>query len=230
MQTNTFTQSFQNSLVASLLISALLLIAFFVLEPSVTSAIGDDFTVEQTISGEIAFATPANDVVMDNPTLGGVTGGLSRGTSTLAITSNSPTGYSLTMAFSSTTAMHKNGDPAVTIPNYAPGTPGTPENFSVAVGEAGFGYSVVAPSAGDAGAKFKNSDGTTCNAGALNTYDVCWYNAADASAAVTLITSSAPATAATTSILFQVGIGANPVPEVPTGVYTATATLTAINI
>jgi hypothetical protein len=230
MQTNTFTHSLKNSLVASLLISMLLLIGFFTLEPSVTSAIGDTFTIEQTIAGEIAFATLANDVVMDNPTLGGVTGGLSRGTSTLAITTNSPTGYSLTMAFSSTTAMHKNGDPAVTIPNYAPNTPGLPENFSVPVGEAGFGYSVVAPSAADVGALFKNSDGTTCNTGALNTYNVCWYNVSDATAAVTLVTASAPATAATTSILFQVGIGANPVPEVPTGVYTATATLTAINI
>lgn len=215
--------------IAAMVAASLLLGMFFLAEPVVSYAITDSFTISQTISGELSFVTPANDVTMD-ATIAGITGGSSLGTSTVVVRTNNPTGYKLSINFASTTAMIHNTATS-SISNYTPASAGTPDNWAIAANSAEFGYSVIAPSGADAATKFQDN-GTTCNGACpLNTYDECWYQDADATTVVDLVNASA-ATAgvgATTSIRFQVEVGANPSPAVVTGTYTATATLTLVD-
>ena len=148
--------------------------------------------------------------------------------STFNVTTNDPDGYTVTIQFSTTTAMQGDGLNS-DIDNYTPASAGVPdEDFSVPAGDAEFGYHVLGiTTPGDIDASFKISGGT-CGSG-TNTSGDCWYNRADATTTEQIVDASA-ATAgsgATTSLVFQVGVGANPVPALETGFYIATATLTA---
>jgi hypothetical protein len=199
------------------------------LEPTIAHGITDVFTVRQQITSEISFKTAPNDVVM-SPSLQGITGGTSYGTSTVAITTNSPAGYTMTIAFATVTAM-QGENISSDIDNYTPSTPGTPDfNFSVPAGDAEFGYtvdSITTPA--DISSLFKDN-GAACNAGAGTLVGKCWYGTTTATNAVSLInrTSATPGTGATSTIVFRVGVGATPVPALQTGFYNATATLTAL--
>lgn len=203
--------------------------SYFIFEPIIAHGIVDTFTVRQQITSEISFKTAPNDVVM-TPSLQGITGGNSFGTSTVAITTNSPAGYVMTIAFATGTAM-QGENIASDINNYTPTASGTPDfNFSVPAGSAEFGYtidSVTTP--GDIHARFKDS-GAACNTGSGTLVGKCWYGNENATSPVTLIsrTSATPGTGATSTIVFRVGVGVTPVPALQTGFYTATATLTAL--
>jgi len=203
------------------------LISFIVLEPVVSHAIDDDFTVSQTITGEISFSTPANDVTM-SPAIASLTGGTSNGTSTVVVTTNNSTGYNMTIAFASATAMYRNSGGGE-IDNYAPAAPVTPD-FTFDTGEAfgQFGYSVVGDSAAEVDPTFQDNGTDTCATGSSNTQGACWF--APSTTAETIINRSNAtlATGATTSVKFRVYVPANPSPTIPTGTYVATATLSAV--
>jgi hypothetical protein len=216
-----------HALLAATLSVTVLLAGFFLAEPVVGHAITDNFTIKQTIDSELSFATNANDVVMDT-NINSITGGSSLGTSTVAVRTNNPTGYTLSINFASTTAMHH--DSVIgSIPNYTPAASGVPDNWAIAANSAEFGYSVIAPSVGDIDPRFED-DGATCGSGgSTNTFDECWYQDADATTVVDLVNSSSPTNSGTTTIRFQVEVGANPAPAVAFGAYTATATLTLLD-
>jgi hypothetical protein len=229
MYITTITSHVYAAAIAALLTTVLCLGSFFLFEPYVAHGIVDTFTVRQQITGEISFKTAPNDVTM-SPALQGITGGTSYGTSTVAITTNNPTGYYMTIAFSTSTAMQ--GELVSTdIANYTPATPGTPDyNFSVPAGSAEFGYTVDAVTTpGDIDPLFKDN-GSACNTGAGTVVGKCWYGTTTATNAVRIInrSSATPGTGATSTVVFRVGVGANPVPALQTGFYTATATLTAL--
>jgi hypothetical protein len=215
-----------NALVASSLAIAVLAVSFSLFEPAVSHG-QETFTVTQQITSEVSFLTSPGDVTMSGP-IQGVTGGTSYGTSTFNVSTNDPDGYNVTIQFSTTTAMQGVGLSS-DIDNYTPATGGVPdENFSVAAGDAEFAYSVVGvttPSSVDS--SFKVSGGV-CGSG-TNTAGKCWYNKANATVAETIVNATAPTagTGATTSVVFRVGVGANPSPALETGFYIATATLTA---
>lgn len=218
-----------NAIVASLLILTFLAASYFVFEPIAAYGITDTFTVEQQVTSEISWRTLSNDVTM-TPALQGLTGGNSFGTSTFAINTNNPTGYNMTLAFATNTAM-QGENVSSDIDNYTPAVGGTPDySFAVGANDAEFGYSVNGVTTpGDIDARFKNN-GSACNTGSSATVGKCWYNTAAAASAVTIInrTTATPGTGATSTIVFQVGITANPSPAVQTGYYNATATLTAV--
>jgi hypothetical protein len=216
-----------NALVASVLLVTFLMVSFFLYEPLVAHGIVDTFKVTQQITSEISFKTAANDVTM-SPALQGLTGGTAYGTSTVAITTNNPTGYNMTMAFATVTAMQGVGVSS-DISNYTPSVGGTPDyNFSVGANAAEFGFTVNGVTTpGDIDVRFKDN-GSACNGGfSGTTAGTCWYNAADATTPVGIINRTT-ATRATSTIVFRVGISANPSPAIQTGFYTATATLTAL--
>jgi hypothetical protein len=218
-----------NAIVAAVAMVSLLLISYSAFEPIVaqggTASTTDTFTVRQQIAGEISFTSPANDVTM-TPSIGGILGGTAYGTSTFAVSTNNPTGYNITIRFASTTAMLQETGSS-SIANYTPAG-GVPDaTFAVGANTGEFGYTVNAPSA-SLPVHFNNNGGT-CGEGTDATPNTCWWNQADATSARTIINSSVPTipTGATTTLVFQVGITANPSPAIPAGFYTATATLTA---
>jgi len=218
-----------NAIVASVLTVSVLLVSYLTFEPLVAYGIVDTFEVTQEITSEISFRTAPNDVTM-TPALQGLTGGNSFGTSTVSINTNNTTGYNMTIAFASSTAMR--GDGVTTdIDNYTPSVAGTPDyTFSVGANDAEFAYTVNGVTTpGDIDARFKDS-GAACNTGSGTVVGKCWHGAANAVTPVTIINrlTATPATGATSTIVFQVGITANPSPAVDEAFYTATATLTAV--
>lgn len=205
----------------SVLFVAVALMSFMAFEPADTFAITDQFTVTQSITGEIAFQTLAADVTM-SPSIAGLTGGVSSGSTTVAVRTNDPQGYTLSISFASTTAMLYDDGPQY-IPNYG----GSPTyNFTVTAGQSDFAF---AASSTNIVAALQNN-GSTCGAGSNKSAANCWLLPTNAATPYTLVNRSTPTPAdgELTNISFRVGVGANPNPTLPIGTYTATATLTAL--
>jgi len=161
--------------------------------------------------------TGANNVVL-SPTIPGVTGGTSNGSTTVTVTTDSQAGYSLTIAAESSPALIKGAD---TIADYVP--TGNPDfTFTTGAADSHFGYS---PEGVDVVQRFKDN-GAACNAGALNTALACWDGLSTSQETIASYANSNHPSGATTSIRFRVGVGGSVAQ--PLGVYTATTTITAV--
>lgn len=220
-----------SALIASAVALSLLIASFSMFEPAVTfGQETDTFTVTQEIAGEISFLTNPNNVVMSQAISGGITGGSSLGTTTFNITTNDADGYTVTLRFSSTTAMNSTSTPNLHIDNYIPATSGGSDGdytMSVGAGAHGFAYSVYnVTTPTDVNNSFEHS-GANCAGTGSASVQRCWYNQSDASSTKQIIDAAGPTvgTGATTTITFQVILGSNS--GVATGWYVATGTLTA---
>ncbi len=232
MNLSHITHSAGSALIASLLMMALVLASFFILEPSVgraqLSPQSDTFEVTQEITAEISFETPAQDVTMA-PSIASLTGGSSYGDTYVVVNTNNATGYNMTIAFSSTTAMTRDGGGGV-INNYAPASDGTPDYSFTTDTFAQFGYTVVASTTSELDQSFLDNASNACNQPAgtdTSATSTCWMDPDDTAEQIILTNSATPLSGSTTTIAFRVHVPANPSPAVPTGFYTATATLTA---
>lgn len=228
-------QRIRGSFYESLIVLALLTITFIILEPTVGRAVTpgpDEFTVTQAITDEVSFETVAQDVIMNPSSIPGLTGGQATGTAFVVVSTNSPTGYTLDISFSTVTAMTRNGsNGADVINNYSPsGTTSPTVNF--VIGGSGtpgeFGYSVDASSSYTVAEEFRGN-GTLCNIGPAGTesVDQCWQAPAEATREIINATTSTPTGGATTTVKFVVEVPSNPTPTLNTGTYVATVTLTA---
>lgn len=171
---------------------------------------------QQMTTRFISLSTPAS--VIMTPSIGGVTGGESNGSTTVTVTTDSSAGYTLTIASEETPALRKGID---MILDYVPA--GGPDfAFTTDTGEAHFGYS---PEGVDTVARFLDN-GVACGAGSLDTALACWDGLDIASEAIAQSSESNHPDGATTTVYFKVGVAplANPVP----GTYIATTTLTAL--
>lgn len=162
--------------------------------------------------------TPAADVVM-SPSLGGLTGGTSNGSSSVIVTTDNPAGYYLTYQASGTPAMRS---PLDSIDDYAQGVDAD-YAFAVVSNEARFGFS---PSGADITSYFKDN-GALCGVGTLDTALACWVGfASDGATTIAEGTDANHPNGATTTIHFRVGVGSGA--GILDGLYTATTTLTAL--
>ncbi len=219
--------SVQKAFVAAFLIFALGVLTFFAFEPSVGRAISSNFTVSQTISAEISFLATTSVTTMVG-SIAGVTGGYATGTNLTVVSTNNSTGYNMTLQFSSSTAMNLNNGVAF-INNYTPAATSAPDFVWVdnSSGQAAeFGYTVRASTTGEVDPSFRNN-GSACNVGATETDDRCWQNPTS-TVAETIINTSSATPSSTTTIKFKVAVPNSPSPTLPTGVYIATGTLTAV--
>ena len=197
---------------------------FLVSEPTLSLAIEDQFTVTQTITSEISFSTTANNVTM-SPSLGGITGGTSNGTTTVVVLTNENAGYTMTIKASSSPAMQGNTQGG-TIADYTPAATGIPDfTYSVPSSQE-FGYSVSASTTADLAQKFLD-DTTTCNTGSADTSGAasCWYGLSTTATSTILRTSETSASGSKSSVYFKLTINSGS--AVPEDVYVATTTLTA---
>lgn len=208
---------------------------FISLEPVVgRTQATDTFTVTQTITGAIAFAQNANDVTMDGA-IDGLTGGTAYGTTTVRVTTNNATGFNMTIDFSSTTAMRRDGAAEnQEILNYvnSTSTDTYASGFDTTQPGAQFAFTVDASSTADISDVFTNT-GSLCgtsNNGSFTAY-TCWRGASstDETFETELISTSGPtpSSGSTSTVMFRVTVPPNPVPAVPNGTFVATATLTA---
>jgi hypothetical protein len=219
-------KSTYSALTAAFLVVAVTLTLFLVLEPTVGRSAVDTFKVTQTVTDETAFIVTANDVTM-SPSLAGLTGGTAAGTTSVRVRTNNATGYTMSIAFSSSTAMGRNGGGGV-IANYAPAAVNVPDFTFTNEAFSQFAYTVIASTSADLNTSFRDT-GAACNAGAGNISNSCWLN--PSTTAKTIITTSAPSlsSGSTSTVAFRVNIPNNPTPSVAEGTYVATATLTAVN-
>ena len=220
--------SARSAFIASFLIFALGVISFFAFEPSIGRTASDVFLVTQSITDETSFMASTTDVTL-SPSISGLTGGTSSGTTTVRVLSNNNTGYNMTLAFSNTVAMQGNAFGG-SIPNYTPASTTVPDfTFSVGANTAEFAYTVSASSTSDLDTTFRNN-GTLCNnASGGDTAFSCWFNPSTTPEIIVNRGTSTPASGATTSIAFRLQVTSNPSPAIPEDTYTATATLTAVN-
>lgn len=220
----------QAFLAASLII-ALVGVSFFLLEPRVGRAItGTPFTIKQTITDEISFLTQAPNVTMVGE-LQGITGGTANGSSTVVVRTNSAGGYEMSIAFyDNGTAQTMRGDVSLSssIRDYPATAGGEPTFlFSTASTSAVFAYTVSAADDLDLDASFID-DGADCNEAGGYTVDRCWMEPATTTFRI-IDRGNSAATGATSTIHFRVHVPNTPTPTLEEDVYTATATLTAVN-
>ncbi len=227
-QLQTATSELLRAVGIGIVFGLLLMVTYLAFEPVLGQAIEDEFTVTQEITGEIAFSTPANDVDMA-PALASVTGGTSTGASQVVVTTNSAGGYTMDIRFATgtnDTAVMEDGSGNV-IPNY-PATTTPDHDFSAPANSAAFGYAVKASNTTDVVALLRDNGGGVCNSGTDNTDFVCFIAPTTTDRQIINRLSAPPTSGATTTIQFQVVVSPNPSPLIPTGFYTATATLTAL--
>lgn len=161
--------------------------------------------------------TLPSDVTM-SPSLQGISGGTSNGSTTVTVTTDSPAGYSLTIAAANNPAMQSVSN---SIANYNQGAEAD-YSFLVTSGAASFGFS---PSSVDVVQEFKDNT-SLCGVGSSDTLLACWAGMTTAAISISQGTGSNHPSGATTTIYFKVGIGSGA--GVISGLYTATSTLTAL--
>ena len=219
----TISNSFISSVIALLLSFAV----FLVCEPNIGQAIVSTFRITQSVTAEISFVVTPSNVAM-SPSIAGITGGNSAGTTSVRVRTNNDIGYNMTIAFSSTTAMRQTSQGNLgSISNYNPTTINVPDFAFTNEVFSQFGYTVIASTSADLNTSFRDS-GAACNTSTGNLANSCWLN--PSTTAKTIINTSLPSTSSgsTSTIAFRINIPPNPVPLVPEGGYTATATLTAV--
>lgn len=169
---------------------------------------------------EVYIAISGATNVDMSPSIPGVTGGTANGSTTVTVTTDSPSGYALTIEASGSPAMNKGSD---SIADYAPVGLIPDYNFITGAADAHFGFS---PEGVDVVQLFKDNGTNACNTGASQTALKCWDGLSTFEETIASASGSNHPNGATTSVMFRVGVGS--VVVQPPGLYTATTTVTAL--
>jgi len=168
MMTKQYLHSATHAFIASILIVAVMAMSYFIVEPQVGRAqdTSGPFTITQEIVGETSFIVDAVNTTMVG-SLNGITGGTANGSTTVAVRTNSPTGYTMDIAFfnnGTDNAMLGSSTASEAIRDY-PAVGGEPTFlFSTASTSAVFAYTVSAVDSADLDQSFLDS-GAACNTG-----------------------------------------------------------------
>ncbi len=168
---------------------------------------------------EVYIALTGGSIITLTPSLGGIVGGTSNGSTTVTVVTDNSAGYSLTIAASNNPAMQKGAD---SIANYVPA--GAPPDFafSIPAGSAVFGFS---PEGVDVASRYKDN-GSTCNTGSGNVVLACWDGISTSATTIASKSSANHPLGSTTTVRFRVGLAPNS--SKANGLYTATTTITAL--
>ncbi len=152
------------------------------------------------------------------PSIPGITGGEANGSTSVTVITDSPSGYSLSIAASDNPAMQSVTD---TILDYD--TSGAADfTFSVPPEEARFGFT---PSGSDIVDRYLD-DGGVCGVGTFDAGGTCWDGLSTSPQIVSQSSTANHPLGTPTVFDFRVGVSANAL--VPPGTYVATTTITAI--
>ena len=224
-----YSQSASYAIVASVTMVSLLAMGFFIAEPKIgygQVATSNDFIIRQTILAETSFLVQPGPTVTMSPSLSGLTGGNSTGTTQFVVRSNNASGYYVEIDFfdnAGAWAMRGNEDGGAQIRDYRNGSMATPSYNWTASTAAQFAYTVHSSTTSDTADNFLNNT-TNCGAGSTQTIAKCWQSPSTSGYQI-INRDSAAGTGATSTLMFKVNVpsGANPAPTAQ--VYTATATL-----
>lgn len=174
---------------------------------------------QQLDSSYIAISSVA-DVAL-TPSIPGITGGTSNGSTTVTVTTDSPAGYTLSVSASQSPALRSAAD---TISDYVPAGANPDFTFTTSATDAHFGFS---PSGSDIVARFKDN-GTSCNVGSGDIALACWDGLSTSSKMVAQSAGPNVPGGTQTALYFKVGIGGSV--GQASGTYTATTTVTALTL
>ena len=169
---------------------------------------------------EVYIAISASSDIGLSPSIPGISGGTSNGSATVNVTTDSPSGYPLSIAASDSPAMQKGAD---SIADYTPA--GDPDfTFTSGSADAHFGYT---PEGIDITSRFRDNGGA-CNTGSQDTELACWDGLSTSPVIIASNTGANHPTGATTTVRFRVEVGGSVI-QAP-GLYVATTTLTALSL
>ena len=170
---------------------------------------------------EVYLALSAPSQVTMSPSIGGITGGQSDGTATTTVTTDSPSGYALSVRASSSPAMATS---SYSFADYIPAIAGTPDyTWSIPATTSEFGFT---PEGSDIVQKFLDNGSSACNTGSSETTDACWYNFSTSDETISQTYSANHPNGTQTIIKFKAESGTSNIQE--PGEYQATITITAI--
>ncbi len=157
------------------------------------------------------------DVVM-SPSIGGITGGTGNGSAVWTVTTDNSAGYIMSIKAASSPAIQSGAN---SFADYTPA--GSPDfNWSVAGSDSEFGFTAESPNLVQ---KFKDNGAGSCNSGANDTPDKCWYNFSLSNETIVNSLSAYPSGDATT-VKFRAQSGASHFQAA--GIYAATITVTVL--
>jgi hypothetical protein len=163
--------------------------------------------------------TPASNVIMA-PGIGGLTGGTSDGSTSFIVTTNNPTGYTATIAASSSPALNSESD------SFADYAPGANPDFAMTNLASASSFAFT-PEGADIDERFKDN-GSSCNTGSNDTSDACWDGLSTSPKTIlNRATYNNPA-GTNTTLKFRAMVGASRAQA--EGSYTATTTVTVLPI
>lgn len=166
----------------------------------------------------LALTAPAN--VSMSPAIGGVTGGTANGFTSFTATTDSLSGYQVTITASSSPALQSGSN---TIADYVP-TGAVPDfTFSTDTTDAHFGFTTEGTAIP---ARFKDTGAGVCGAGTGDVTLACWDGLSTTPIVVAEESSSNHPVGTETTLRFRTGIGSF-VTQAP-GTYVATTTLTLL--
>jgi hypothetical protein len=168
---------------------------------------------------EVYIALSGMGAVTLTPSIPGISGGFSNGSTTFTVTTDSRSGYDVTIRASQSPAMQKGGD---SIADYAPSGAAPDFSFTTDATDSHLGFT---PEGVDIVSRYKDN-GATCNTGGVDTSLSCWDGLSTTDRTIVSRTSANHPTGSTTTVHFRVGVGGS-VYQAP-GTYTATTTITAL--
>ena len=172
----------------------------------------------QQMQSVVISLTQPDSVVMD-PSIPGLAGGVSNGSTSLIATTDNPAGYELLLSAESDPAMQNASND--TIADYVP-VNGADFDFLIGSSDSHFGFSIESA---DALNRFLH-DGENCGVGSTNSPRVCWDGLGTTPTAVVESGSANQPAGTETTIHFRVGVGGDV--SQPPGTYMATTTVTAV--
>ena len=193
--------------------------SYIFFEPRLMSAAYDEFTVSQSVTGEISLSNCGN--INMSPAIAGLTGGVGTGTTTCAVTTSDTAGYTMSLSASTSPALKAS---TYTFADYTVAAGNVPDyTWSIGASASEFGYTVEG-SQTIVQAKFLDN-GSACNTGTGQNAYKCWLNASTTNATIGYYANEIT-TSTTTTIGFKAEVTSGRNQE--EGSYTATIGITAV--
>ena len=162
--------------------------------------------------------TSAANVTM-SPSIGGLTGGTSNGSTSFTVTTDDPAGYTASITASTSPALRSATD---TFADYVPGGANPDFVFANAATASSFAFTVEGT---DIHSRFMDN-GSSCGTGSGNTADACWDGLTTAPKSILSRAGATQPNGTATTLKFRAESGSGHIQT--NGVYTATTTITVV--
>jgi len=172
-----------------------------------------------TVDTYLALTSPSNPVM--SPTINGVGGGASNGSSTWNVKTDNPAGYELSVKAGTAPAMISSGN---SFADYTPGFSVPDYSWNTPTSESRFGFS---PEGDDIVSSFLDN-GVSCNTGVLDNTNACWTGFSTTNQLIAQSTVANSPIGASTTVKFRAEVGSTKAQE--QGTYSANITVTAVSL